>query len=79
MLKARQVTAPNWARVLVDSDGGPLVLAGETGGRRVAVLTFDLHDSDLPLQVTFPVLMANLLNYLVPAQAFSAPDGLRPG
>jgi Ca-activated chloride channel family protein len=79
LLKARQVTAPNWARVLVDSDGGPLVLAGETGGRRVAVLTFDLHDSDLPLQVTFPVLMANLLNYLVPAQAFSAPDGLRPG
>jgi hypothetical protein len=45
----------------------------------VAVFTFDLHDSDLPLQVTFPVLMANLLNFLTPGQAFAAGDGLRPG
>ena len=79
ILKARQVTAPSWARVLVEAEGGPLVFVGETGGRRVAVLTFDLHDSDLPLQVTYPILIANLINYLAPAQAFSAPDGLHPG
>lgn len=79
VLKARQVTLPSWARVLVDSEGGPLVFAGETGGRRVAVLTFDLHDSDLPLQVAYPILIANLINYLAPGQAFSAPDGLHPG
>ncbi len=79
LLRARRVEAPEWARVLVESPGGPLLLAGETGGRRVAVIAFDLHDSDLPLQVTFPVLMANLLNYLAPPQAFSAPEGLRPG
>jgi Ca-activated chloride channel family protein len=79
VLKARQVTPPAWARVLVESQGGPLVFAGETGGRRIAVLTFDLHDSDLPLQVAYPILMANLINYLAPGQAFSAPDGLRPG
>ncbi len=79
ILKARKVTAPTWARVLVEAEGGPLVFAGETGGRRVAVLTFDLHDSDLPLQVAYPILMSNLINYLAPAQAFSAPDGLHPG
>ncbi len=79
ILKARKVTAPTWARVLVEAEGGPLIFAGDTGGRRVAVLTFDLHDSDLPLQVTYPILMSNLINYLAPAQAFSAPDGLRPG
>jgi hypothetical protein len=79
VLKARQVETPSWARVLVEAEGGPLVFAGETGGRRVAVITFDLHDSDLPLQVTYPILMSNLINYLAPAQAFSAPDGLRPG
>ena len=44
MLQAHQVTPPAWARVLVQAEGGPLVFAGETGGRRVAVLTFDLHD-----------------------------------
>lgn len=79
VLQARRVEVPPWARVLVDSEGGPLVFAGETGGRRVAVLTFRLQDSDLPLQLAFPVLMSNLLTYLAPAQAFSAPDGLHPG
>ncbi len=79
VLQARRVAVPAWARVLVDSEGGPLVFAGETGGRRVAVLTFRLQDSDLPLQLAFPVLMSNLMTYLAPAQAFSAPDGLRPG
>lgn len=79
VLQARRVDVPDWARVLVDSEGGPLVFAGETGGRRVAVLTFRLQDSDLPLQLAFPVLMSNLMAYLAPAQAFSAPDGLLPG
>jgi Ca-activated chloride channel homolog len=64
---------------LVQTDMGPLVFAGEQGGRRVAVLAFDLHNSNLPLLVTFPVLMSNLLGYLAPAQAFSSGDGLRPG
>jgi hypothetical protein len=79
LLQAHQVDVPAWAHVVVQSNGGPLVFAGEVDGRRVAVLTFDLHDSDLPLQVTFPILMSNLLNYLAPAQSFSAPDGLLPG
>jgi Ca-activated chloride channel family protein len=79
LLQAHQVQLPAWARVVVDSDGGPLLFAGEVDGRRVAVITFDLHDSDLPLQVSFPILMSNLLNYLAPANSFSAPDGLQPG
>jgi hypothetical protein len=77
--QARQVRLPGWADVLVQSEGGPLVFAGETGGRRIAVVAFDLHDSDLPLQVAFPILFSSLLNYLSPAQAFEAPEGLQPG
>lgn len=84
--QARRVEPPAWAEVLVESDGGPLLLAGADAGRRVAVLTFDLHDSDLPLQITFPVLFANLVPYLVhaqPAQALSqagdAGQLLQPG
>ncbi len=79
LLQAHQVDLPAWAHVVVQSPGGPLVFAGQVDGRRVAVFTFDLHDSDLPLQVTFPVLMSNLLNYLAPPQSFSAPDGGQPG
>lgn len=77
--QARQVVLPDWATVLVGTEEGPLVFAGETGGRRVAVLTFDLHDSDLPLQVAFPILFSNLLSYLVPSQSFEAAAGLAPG
>ncbi len=77
--QARQVEVPAWADILVRANGGALVFAGENEGRRIAVLTFDLHHSDLPLQVAFPILFSNLLGYLIPSQAFDAPDGLLPG
>ncbi len=77
---ARRVTAPAWAQVLVRSTAGdPLLLAGETGGRRVAALTFDLHRSDLALQVAFPILVANLVGWLAPASTVDAPPLVRPG
>jgi Ca-activated chloride channel family protein len=79
VLEARRVETPGWAQVLVEAEGGPLLLAGEQDGRRVAVLTFDLRASDLPLQIAFPVLMSNLMHWFAPGQAFDAPDGLRPG
>jgi len=79
ILQARAVETPVWGRLLVNTAATPLVFAGETAGRRVAVVTFDLHDSDLPLQVTFPILFANLINYLAPPLAFDTADGLQPG
>mgnify|MGYP005856166503 CR=1 FL=1 len=77
--EARRVEAPGWAQILVQAEGGPLLLAGSPDGRRVAILTFDLHASDLPLRISFPVLMANLMDWFAPARAFDAPDGLTPG
>jgi hypothetical protein len=71
--QARAIPLPSWARTLVEADGGPLLLAGEIGGRRVAVLAFDLHQSDLPLQIGFPILMANLLDWLMPTSAIAMP------
>lgn len=76
--QAQSVSAA-WARPLIEAEGGPLLLVGERDGRRVAILTFDLHDSDLPLQVAFPILVANLVGWLTPGQAFDAPATLRPG
>ncbi|MCS7222358.1 MAG: VWA domain-containing protein [Anaerolineae bacterium] len=58
----------------------PLLLVGQAEGRRVAVLAFDLRRSDLPLRVAFPVLLANLLDYLsIEAKAGSTPEPVRPG
>jgi hypothetical protein len=64
---------------LVSAEGGPLLLTGERGGYRIALITFRLQDSDLPLQIAFPVLMANITGWLNPGRAFDAPTGLNPG
>jgi hypothetical protein len=79
VLQARTVQPPPWADVLVSTAAGPLVFAGETGGRRIAALTFDLRESDLPLQVAYPILFSNLINYLAPPAAFDASQALHPG
>jgi len=76
--QAKTVDAP-WAQTLVEAEGGPLILTGEQNGQRIGVFTFDLRDSDLPLQIAFPVLMANITSWLNPGRAFDAPTGLRPG
>jgi len=77
---AARMQTPAWARTLVRSTGGdPLLLAGETAGRRVAVIGFDLHKSDLALQVGFPILLANLVGWLAPGSALDLPPRLTPG
>ncbi|MBI5667031.1 MAG: BatA domain-containing protein [Chloroflexi bacterium] len=79
VLKFKRIGGAAWADTLIEADGGPLLLAGEVDGRQVAILTFDLHESDLPLQITWPVLVANLLEWFTPQSAINAPDGLRVG
>jgi hypothetical protein len=77
--RTKTVEAASWARTLVRAGDLPLVLAGEHNGQRIAVISFDLHDSDLPLQVAYPILMANLFNYLLPEQSVQVPEeGIQP-
>jgi hypothetical protein len=52
--------------VVVNSESGPLLVAGERDGRRIVVLTFALQNSDLPLTVAFPLLISNIVGYLAP-------------
>jgi von Willebrand factor type A domain/Aerotolerance regulator N-terminal len=75
---ANKIAPGAWARVVVDGDGGPMLLAGEKDGRRIVVLAFDLHDSDLPLQVAFPLLLSNIVGYLAPGSGAEAAQ-LTPG
>jgi Ca-activated chloride channel family protein len=79
ILQARAVEPPPGARVLVKAAGGPLLLVAEQPGGRLAVLTFDLHDSDLPLQIAFPILTANLTDWLLPQGSARFPATVRAG
>jgi hypothetical protein len=73
---------------VVQTQGGPALYAGQptesaaAGARaagRVVVIPFDLRRSDLPLQIAFPVLIANAVEWLAPAQGASIPASVRPG
>jgi Ca-activated chloride channel family protein len=77
---ARRIVPASWLVPLVEAGSGelpaPLLLAGERDGRRVAVLMFDPHDSNLPKLAAFPLLMANVVDWLYPLAGAQA---LRPG
>jgi len=87
IMEAVRIPLPDWARLVVwgeiqgesEEASVPLLFVGEVDGRRVAVLTFDLLKSDLPLQVAFPLLLANLMDYLAPGTGGDLPAQLSPG
>jgi len=66
--QALALTNTAWARPLIETNVAPLLLAGQIEGRRVAILTFALGQSDWPLQIEFPIFMLNLTRWLVPGE-----------
>jgi hypothetical protein len=78
--RARQIEAAEGLRALVSTTGGdPLVAIGEHEGRRHGVIAFDLGESDLPLQIAFPLLMSNIVDYLLPAAGGLLPSSMPLG
>lgn len=67
--RARALTLAAGMRPVVATPvGSPLLAIGRVDGRATAVLAFALGESDLPLQVAFPLLVSNLADALVPAE-----------
>ena len=78
--RAREIVAADGMRAVVSTTGGdPLVAIGEIGRGGVGVIGFDLGESDLPLQVAFPLLMSNLVEVLLPASEGILPSSMRLG
>ena len=73
---ASKIVLPPWANLSLSGDYNgqsiPLLFFGNYGGQRIAVLSFQFQNSDLPIQVAFPLLIANLVNWLVPNQGAQA-------
>ena len=72
LARSRPIICPVWGRTLLEHEGRPLLVAGEYANRRVAVLGFDLHDTNIPLQTGFPILINNLGAWLLPEPADAA-------
>ncbi len=76
---ATRLVLPDWARAIIPGpSGSPLLYAGDRAGLPTAVLAFEPRQSDLPLQVAFPVLLANLTGELLGGSAAPA-EAVRPG
>ncbi|MBL8680669.1 MAG: VWA domain-containing protein [Myxococcales bacterium] len=51
-------------RAVAASSQGPLIVVGERAAARFVAVTFDLRASDLPLRVSWPVLLINTIDWI---------------
>jgi Mg-chelatase subunit ChlD/uncharacterized membrane protein len=61
---AQRLEAPGADVLVAAADGAPLLLRGQDGGLPFAYLAFALGDSNLPVQVAYPILGDRLLTEL---------------
>lgn len=75
----RTVSDIGWADYLVETEAGlPLVFAGEVEGQQIAVMTFALTNSNLPLQIQWPILVSSLMEWYRPQRAINV-TSIAPG
>ena len=77
--QAMSVRTPAWAVALVDAPEAPLVIAGELGRQRVVWVAFDPLQSTWPLRISFPIFVANAVDWLNPATVAAAQLSVRSG
>lgn len=62
--RARIFKKPAWAKPVIISEKEILAGMGILEGRKIAYLSFDLHESDLPLTTAFPIFIYNIVSEL---------------
>jgi Ca-activated chloride channel family protein len=67
IVEALAVKTPTWGVSLVDSPQSPLIVAGELGRQRLVWVAFDSLQSSWPRRVSFPIFVANSMEWLNPA------------
>ncbi len=72
MASASNVNLPAGFKSLLQYEQKPLLAAGDYQGQRVALFSFDLHNSNIPLQTGFPILINNLAAWMLPERQDNA-------
>ena len=73
------IKAPAWGVSVVDAAEAPLIVAGERDGRRIVWIGFDVLESLWPMRVSFPIFMANAVEWLNPWATQSEQFTVRAG
>lgn len=84
ILDANDISLPSWANPVImgdlkDGRSIPLLFYGEVDNQKIAVLSFNLHHSDLPLNIAFPLLWVNLMDWLAPGIQNTFPQQVASG
>lgn len=58
----QKFTLPKWAYSIINAGSASAAYTGNLKGRNITVFGFDLHDSNLPVQMEFPILIQNILH-----------------
>jgi von Willebrand factor type A domain/Aerotolerance regulator N-terminal len=61
------VQIPSWGTSVIDAPQHPLAIAGELGRQRIVWIGFDVLQSTWPLRISFPIFVANAVDWLNPA------------
>ncbi len=70
--KVKAIELPYWASPLIKVGEQNTAFSGEIKGQKIAVIGFDLHNSDFPLTPEFPIFVNNLMSYLIDRDTMSS-------
>ncbi|QZY56104.1 vWA domain-containing protein [Crassaminicella profunda] len=59
--EVKKLVVPKWANPTLFSDDEPVMFKGQKGNQKIFVVGFDLHHTDFPLKIDFPIFVQNLL------------------
>jgi hypothetical protein len=74
--QVQPAATPAWAAASVSAEDTPLIVHGRTGDQRAVIFAFDVNRSNLPHLAAFPLLMANVVDWLTPGRAAVLHGGL---
>ncbi|MCB1221915.1 VWA domain-containing protein [bacterium] len=75
----RRVQLKSFARSIVDTSEGALIVEGDNNGQRSVYMAFDIYDSNFPVLSAFPLFMMDTISYLGQSSAGAAGNSISAG
>jgi hypothetical protein len=73
------IRTPSWAVSLVESPQTPLIVTGDLERQRIVWIGFDSLQSTWPWRISFPIFIANAIDWLNPAASTASERMVRGG
>lgn len=61
--KSKYIEDAHWAEPILLAKDKPIIAKGKNDNQKFILIGFDLHDTNFPLQIDFPIFVQNMLEY----------------